>query len=159
MDYQELKALGGIVSQALVKKEIQFRYHAPLPEDQWADPAMPEFADEATDATATIYIRKRTSRDFLDVVRAPESQQAFINLFRCVCNEDGTPLFPSVEDAGHLAEWLLVPMLTAVNEVNSFLPKRFPPKTSSGANSLSPSAAGASGNGRKRSTRKSGRSG
>jgi hypothetical protein len=159
MDFLKLQAMGGIVSAAPVRKEITFTYHRPLPADQWSDPDVPEVEPEPATDTATVWIRKRTSRDFLDINAAAPGEQVFLALFRCVCTEDGAPLFPSVEDASRLAEWMLIPLMKAVNEVNSFLPKAFPPKTSSGATSPSPSAAVRSASGRKRSTRKSARSG
>lgn len=159
MDFHQLQALGGIVPTALVRKEIEFTYYRPLPESEWADPNIPETEQSPSTDTAVVFIRKRTSRDFLDIVKAPEQDKPFLALFRCVCTEDGAPLFPSLDDAARLAEWMLVPLIGAVNEVNSFLPKAFPPKTSSGATSPSPSAVVRSGSGRTRSTKKSGRSG
>ena len=159
MDFKQMQAMGGIVSQALVPKDIRFTYHPRKPEAEWADPQIPEHEEQAVTETGRIFVRKRSSRDFLDIVKAPEAEQPFLALFRCVCNEDGTPLFPSVEDAGQLAEWLMVPMIAAVNEVNSFVPKPSPLRTSSGTTSPSPSAAGVSRSGRTPSRKRKGRPG
>lgn len=159
MDFQQLQALGGIVPTALVRKEIEF-YSLPLkPAGEWADPAVPEFADEPAKQRATVFIRKRSSRDFLDIMQASDEDRAFVALFRCLCNEDGTPFFPSVHDASRLAEWMFLPLIGAVNEVNSFDPKPYPPRTSSGIASPSSSADAASVSGSSQSTRKNGRRG
>ena len=159
MDFKQLQALGGIVSAALVRKEIEFTYHRPLPAEQWADPGVPEVEPEAVTECATIFVRKRNSRDFLDIAKAADSEKPFLAIFRCVCTEDGSPLFPSAEHASQLAEWLLVPILNAVNEVNRFDPKALPPRTTSGSTSPSRSADAASRSGRSRSPRKKGRVG
>jgi hypothetical protein len=149
MDFQQMQALGGIVPTALVKKQIEF-----------TRPRTPEEGDgDPITETADIYIRKRDSRDFIEINQAPKADRVFVALFRSVCTPDGSPLFPSADDAGHLAEWLLAPMLTAMNEVNAFAPKSSPPKTSYGIGSPSPSAGGASASGNSRSTRKNGRRG
>ena len=157
MDFHQLQALGGIVSPVLVKKEIEFTCHLPKPAESWADPEVPEVEDEAVTQRATVFIRKRTSRDFLDIMEASDDDRAFLSLFRCVCNEDGTPFFPSVDDAARLAEWMFLPLIGAVTEVNSFRPKKNPPKTTSGSTSPAPSADEASPNGRPRSPKKSAR--
>jgi hypothetical protein len=149
MDFQKLQALGGIVSSALVPKEIKF-----------TRPRTPEEGEgEPITESATIHVRKRTSRDFLDIVKVPESERPFLAIFRCVCAEDGTPLLPSVDDASRLAEWMLMPILNAVNEVNSFDPKGFPPRTTSGSNSPSLSAVAASRSGKRPSRKKNGPAG
>lgn len=149
MDLKHLQALGGIVSQALVPKEIEFT-RPRLPEEGDGDPITER---------GVIHVRKRSARDFLDIHRASDSDKTFIALHRCVCNEDGTPFFPSADEAALLAEWILGPMLIAVNEVNAFLPKPSPPRTSYGTTSRSRSAADPSVSGRKRSQKKNGQPG
>jgi hypothetical protein len=149
MDIKKLQALGGFVSQTLVAKEITF-----------TRPRLPEEGEGApVNESGVIHVRKRSARDFLDMHHAEGSEKTFIALHRCVFNEDGTPFFSSPNEAGLLAEWILGPMLVAVNEVNSFLPKPSPPKTSSGTTSRSPSAAGLSGSGRTQSRKRSVRPG
>lgn len=130
MDLKQLQAIGGLVSSSLVKKEITYT-RPRTPEEGEGDPVT---------ETATIHVRKRNGADFLRMHRAGEDDRAFVALHRCVCAEDGSPLFESPEVASQLAEWLLGPMLLAVNEVNDFAPKRQPPKTTSGRTSRSPSA-------------------
>lgn len=145
MDFKQLTALGGIISQELVSKEIEFT-RPRLPEEGDGDPVK---------QSATIHIRKRNSADFLSIVKAQAEDQPFIAIFRCVCTEDGSPLFPSMAEAGQLAEWLLIPMIAAVNEVNSFAPKHSPLRTNSGMKSPSPSAVARSKSGSRRSRKKS----
>lgn len=149
MDFKQLQAVGGIVSSALIPKSIEYTRPRTAEEGE---------GDPITE-TADIFVRKRNSRDFLDIVKAPDSEKPFLVIFRCVCTEDGAPLFPSTEDVAHLAEWLLFPMITAVNEVNAFDPKALPPRTISGSTSLSRSADAASRNGKSRSRKKNGRAG
>lgn len=149
MDFQKLQALGGIVSSALVPKEIEY-----------TRPRTPEEGEgESITERGTIHVRKRNSADFLAIVQAPESERPFVTLFRCVCTPDGAPLFPSVGDAAQLAEWLMIPMISAVNEVNAFDPKGFPPRTTSGSTSPSRSADAASRSGNSRSRKKKGPAG
>jgi hypothetical protein len=158
MDFKQLQALGGFISPALVRKEIEFTYRPTKPAETWADPETPEFEPVLVTERATVFVRKRTSRDFLDIMQAgSDADRAFLALFRCLCNEDGTPFFPSVEDAASLAEWMFLPLIGAVNEVNSFDPKGFPPRTTSGSTLPSPSAGEASLSGKSRFRKKSAR--
>lgn len=149
MDFNQLQKLGGFVSPDIVKRTITFT-RPRLPEEGDGDPVT---------ETADLHFRKRTSRDFLDISRSEESERPFLALFRCVCNADGTPFFPSAESAAQLAEWMLGPMLNAVNEVNAFAPKRGAARTTSGTTSPRRSEGGRSRSGNSPSPSKSGPTG
>lgn len=159
MDLRQLQALGAFVSRDLHKRTITFTYRPMKPRESWADPAEPEFEDALKTDTAEVYIRRRNSADFYEMVKADERDKVFVVIFRCVCNPDGSPLFESVEQASNLAEWMTVPLIAAVNEVNNYQPGKSKPRTSSGATSRSASAGVRSASGKKRSAKKSARSG
>lgn len=159
MDLRQLQALGAFVSRDLVKRTITFSYYPLTPADSWADPKEPEYETERRTDTADIHIRKRNSADFMEIVQASDRDKACISIHRCVCNPDGSPLFADLEQVRSLTEWMLIPLLNAVNEVNSFVPGKSRPRTSSSVTSRSPSAEGQSGSGAKRSRKKSARSG
>lgn len=151
MDIKQLQSLGAISSRNIIKKQITFRYPEPLPADQWADPKAPEYPDnpEIVDGKAEVFVRKRSAADFMELVSSPDREKGCYSILRCVCNEDGSPLFESYEQVDNLADWMFVPLLLAVNEVNKITPKHLPPRTNSGSTSPSRSGAGRSRSGKK----------
>lgn len=158
MNLQQIRALGAISTRPLVPKTITFRYPEPLPVEQWTDAETPAYPDqpEMKDGVLDTLIRKRSASDFYELLRAPPREQACVAILRCVCDTDGNPVFGSVEQIDNLADWLFVPLLLAVNEVNSAAPKFSAPKTKSGAISLSPSGGVRSKSGSRRSRKTSG---
>jgi len=154
MDIKQLQQMGAFVPQTLYKREIAFKYRPLLPKEEWASPESPEYG-ELVDETATVHIRKRNSADFLDIVYASDQDKPFLAILKCVCKEDGSPVFESLDQVKSLQEWLLVPLLDAVNAVNHTAPKGTP-RATSGASLPSPSADGQSQNGSKRSLKKKG---
>ncbi len=131
MDIKQLQAMGALVSRVLTKVEVKVKR-----------PSDPENADsERIDDTVDVWIRKRSSADFLEMVNAPDRDKAHIAILRCICHEDGSEVFESLDQAKQLAEWLFIPLMLAVNEVNSFGLKNSQPRTNSGAKSASSSAA------------------
>ena len=158
MDIKQLRALGAISSRVLVPKTIKFQYPVPLPEAEWADPDVPEYPEnpEWQEGTFDTFIRKRSASDFYEIVRAESRDQACIAIHRGVCEADARPVFESREQVDGLKDWLFLPLLAAVNEVNSSGPKRSTPRTKPGATSPSPSGGARSRSGRKRSPRTSG---
>lgn len=157
MDLIQLKAMGAITPRSLVQKDVSVRYPVPLPQEQWIDPEVAEYPDpsEYAESVISTHIRKRSSADFIEMLNVRNAEKPFIAILRCVCKPDGSQLFESFEQVIALQDWLWIPLMKAVNEVNEFGPKNSLPRTSSGARSRSPSAAGASRNGKKRSLKKS----
>lgn len=141
MDLKQLQALGAIVSRTLFKKEIKVRRPILKPAEEWADASEPEESGEIVDDTLTTWIRKRSSADFLEMIQAPDRDKAHIAVLRCVCLEDGAEVFESLGQCKQLKEWIFLPLMYAINEVNSFGLKNSRPKTKSGMNSPSSSAA------------------
>lgn len=138
MNLKELQALGAFVPRALTMRTLAVKRPVLEPD---SDPLEPVLTGEFVDDTLDVWIRKRTSADFLEMVRAPDRDKAHVAILRCVCNEDGTEVFPSLEACKQIREWLFGPLMVAVNEVNDFGLKNSKPRTSSGASSPSSSAA------------------
>lgn len=159
MQLNQLLQLGGVVPSTLFVRELPVTYRPLKPTGEWSDPDVPERESEAITQTVTVHVRKRSSADFLEMVNAPEADKPFIALLRCLVTPEGAPVFSDLDHAKRIEEWLLVPLLTTVNEVNGTDAKKYLPRTSSGAVSPSPSADGASRSGSKRYRNKSGRSG
>lgn len=143
MDLKQLQAMGGMEHRPLVAKNIVVKYPVPNDPSTWADPEVPEYAEkpEFLEQTIDAHIRKRSSADFIELTSAPNREKPFVAIFRCVCNPDGTQLFETMDQVLGLKEWLWIPLMTAVNEVNQFGPKKSNPRTSSGMSSRSSSGA------------------
>lgn len=134
--------MGAIVPRTLFKRDVAVSRPALKPAAEWEDSAIPEQiegADRIAD-TVTTWIRKRSSADFLEMIQAPNRDKAHIAILRCVCHEDGQEVFESLEQAKQLEEWLFVPLMLAVNELNGFGLKNSVPRTNSGSSLPSSSA-------------------
>jgi len=164
MDLKQLQAMGAVAPRALVKKDIPIRVPPLKHADQWEDPNIPE-ADESapkeqwSEESLTVHIRKRSSVDFYELISSADREKPFVVILRCVCDERGEPVFQDLAQVVQLKEWLWMPLALAANEVNQFGSKNFQPRTSSGANSRSPSAAEASRSGKRKSPKKNAPSG
>lgn len=141
MDLKQLTSLGAIVPRTLFKKEVALKRPTLKPAEEWADPNEPEFSGEIVDDTMTVWVRKRSSADFLEMMRAPDNDKAHIAILRCICDQEGNEVFESLAQCKQLREWMFLPLMLVVNEVNEFGLKNSAPKTKSGANSPSSSAA------------------
>jgi hypothetical protein len=159
MQLKQLQAMGALVPRTFYEKTIPIRRPVLKPADEWAERDVPEKTGEFVDDMITIHIRKRSSADFLEMMTAPDRDKAHIAILRCICQPDGTEIFESVEQAKQLEEWLFIPLMLAVNEVNQFGLKNSQPRTSYGAKSRSASADVRSRNGKRRSLKKSAPSG
>lgn len=141
MDLKQLQAMGALVSRTLVKKDIPINRPAQKPAEEWADPEQPELTGEIVTDSVTAWIRKRSSADFMEMVSAPDRDKMHVAVLRCVCHEDGTEVFESLQQAKQLQEWLFVPLMSAVKDVNDYGLKNSQPRTSFGTSSPSSSAA------------------
>lgn len=159
MDLKQLQAMGAIVPRTLHKREVPIRRPELKPESEWEEKGVPEGTGEWLDDSVTVYIRKRSSVDFIELVSAPDREKACVALLRCVCDEKGAEVFENLDQTKQLEDWLFLPLVMAVNEVNQFGLKNSQPRTSSGAKSRSPSAAGRSRSGKPPSPKKSAPSG
>lgn len=155
MDIKKLQAMGAFTPTALFKRELTIRYQPLKPADTWTDPDVPEHEDKAVEEMVTTFIRKRSTSDFIAITTGPEADRPLMSILLCVCHEDGSRVFDDLEQVRRLQPWFSIPLLSAVNEVNTYSAKKSTPRGSSGSGSRSPSAAGASRSGRKRSRKKS----
>lgn len=140
MDLKQLQAMGAIVPRTLFKKDIPVRHPVLKPREEWEGDE-PEPTGAFAESVLTTFIRKRSSADFLEMIQAPNLDKPAIAILRCVLQEDGREVFESVEQVKQLQEWMFIPLMLAVNEVNEFGLKNSRPRTSYGMNSPSSSAA------------------
>lgn len=161
MDLDQLKSMGLVSANPLVKKEITIRYRPLLPKNQWADPNVEERQEEEVEGKVTFWLRKLTASDQLAIARAVNEGRDHIPmlLHRCVLKEDGSRVFPTEQDAVGVDPVMFVELFKAINEINDGIGKKSQPRTSSGANSVSPSAEEASPNGERSSPAKNSQSG
>lgn len=159
MNLSDLQSMGAFASTKLAKREVKFKRPIQRPAENWADADVPEFTGEMADESMTVYIRPATSADLIEVARADDRSRPFVALMRALCNADGSPLLPDLDTAMRLQPWLALPLLEASNEARGALPNASAPKTSSGANSPSPSGDEASASGRTESRSTKNRSG
>lgn len=160
MDLEQLKSLGLVSANPLVKREIKIKYRPLLPKDQWKDPEVEERGEEV-EGTFTVWLRKLTALDRIQVSAAAEAGKDAVSLLihLCTFKEDGSRVFPTQEDAAGLDFAMFAPLLTEINKINSGIGKKSRPRTRSGASSPSPSGDEASASGSTRSPRKSSESG
>lgn len=151
----ELNGLGAFASRAVHKREINVSRPIPLPESEWGDPAVPEYTGEFAEGTITVYLQSSMAADDIAISNAPPEVRPFVAVFRYVVEKDGKPVFESLEQAMSLKTWLVVPLFGVISEFISPRPKHSRRGMSSGAKSPSPSAAGRSKSGKKRSAQKS----
>lgn len=136
MDLQQLQSLGAFAPTRPVKKTIEVEKPVTTPSESWDDPNTPEFTGEVEKVTLDAFIRYGSSADDIEIARADERDQPFVAIFRFVVNEDGTPVFGSVEQASQLRSWLTLPLFAAIAEVRGGGgPKRSKRKTNSGSKS------------------------
>lgn len=154
MDLKQLQAVGAFVSTKLFKRVVPIKRPEAKPQNEWADPEVPEFTGKVIDDTVTVWIRKRSSADFMEIRQAPNRDKFHLSVQVCCFHEDGTPVFETLEQAKKLQEWLFVPLAAEVHELHGEGPKNSQPRTSGGANSPSASAGARSRNGKKRSLKK-----
>ncbi len=143
MDLSSLKAMGAINTRSLVKKDVLVKYPVPLPQDQWSDPEIAEYPEVLVYEEKTIqaHIQKKSSADFIEMMQARDAEKPFIAIFRCVRHADGSQVFDTFEQVLALKEWLWIPLMKVVNEVNEFVLKNSQPRMNSGTKSPSSSAA------------------
>lgn len=140
MNLTDLRAMGLVQSNPLIKREIPVKYYALLPEDQWASPTEPERETTETEATVTVWLRKFTAADKINLSSASDNDRAYVAIQRSTFTEDGKPLFPSEDDARGLDLNMFGPLLNAINDLNNHAEKKSQAMTNSSANSPSPSA-------------------
>lgn len=140
MKLSDLQEMGAFVSTKLIQREVKFQRPIQKPESEWEHPDVPEFTGEIADESVTVWIRRGTAADAIEMMQAQRREQPFVAIFRSVCNKDGTPLFESIEQAESLQLWLAMPLFEAITEVAGNGPKASRRRTSSGSKPASPTA-------------------
>lgn len=153
MDINQLRSMGLMAANPLVKKTITIHYY-PFKEGSES-----EREEQSVEATVDFWLRKFTAADRIALNVAEGEERAYVGIQRCVFTEDGKPLFPDIDTARELDLEMFAQLLVAVNEINGSAAKKSQPRTSSSAKSRSPSAAGRSQNGKKASPMKKSASG
>lgn len=148
MDLHELQAMGAFVTRKIFKREITVKFRPLRPEVDWEEPGNPEHEEAEVERTMTVYIRKASAADLLEIASVDDRNRPFVTIHRCICNADGSEVFPDLETASQLATWLLLPLFEIIKTVNPDTRKKSPPRTSSGARSRSLSAGKPSSNGK-----------
>ena len=161
MDLDQLRSMGLVSANPMLKREIKIKYRPLLPKEQWKDPNVEERQEEAVEGTVTVWLRKMTAADQMAVATAAQAGRDAISLLihLSVFKEDGSRVFPTEADAAGLDPVMFMPLLVEINKLNEGISKKSRPRTSSGARSRSPSAAEASPNGSNTSVPKNSRSG
>lgn len=151
MDLDQLKSMGLVNANPMQKREINIRFRPLLPKDQWSDPNVEERQEEEVDAKVTVWLRKLTAADQMALADAHRAGRDTYSLLihLSVFKEDGSRVFPTVDDAAGLDTVMFAQLLVEINKLNEGISKKSRPRTSSGARSRSPSVDAASPNGNK----------
>lgn len=140
MKLSEVQAMGGFVSAKPVKREITVTRPLQRPAEKWSDPDIPELSGETEKVKLTIYVKRGSAADAIELMQAEKREQPFVAIYNAVCNEDGTKVFESVEQAESLQLWLAMPMFEAITEVAGHGPKASRRRTNGGSKQASPTA-------------------
>lgn len=152
MDLLQLRAMGLVNPNPLLKRTIKIKYFKLTPEDTWANPTVPEREEEESEGELDFWIRKFTAADSMALAAAKKfDDQAYEAIFRSVFTEEGEQVFPDINVAREVNLKMFNPLLEAIFDLNGVTAKKSPPKTNSGASSASSSENRAS----RRSKRKS----
>lgn len=124
MSIQDFQAMGALVPTRPYKRTLEVDKPILRPKEEWADPDCPEPSGETERVTIDVYFKRISSADEIAIAQADDSDRAFVMAHRLVRNEDGTPLFESVEQASTLASWLLVPIVQQIEVMAGASPKK-----------------------------------
>lgn len=150
MSISDLQALGAFVPVKPIKRTIECDKPILLPEDEWADPEVPEVTGDTERVAVDVYLKRLSSADEIAIAQSDPDDRPFVMVFRLVRNEDGSPLFESAEQAASMASWILLPIVQEIERIAGVRPKNtYPPKTHSGSKSPSPSGGEARKSGKK----------
>ena len=150
MSLKDLQALGAFVPTKPFKRSIECDKPVLAPEGEWESPDVPEFTGETERVSIDVYFKRMSSADEVAIAQAPADLQPFVMVFRLVRNEDGSPLFESVDQAASMASWVLAPIVSEIEKIAGSRPKKPSTRpTHSGSKSRSGSAGEAPKSGRK----------
>lgn len=150
MDLEQLKHMGLVQSNPLIKVAVKVRYFPLLPKSEWTDPDVEQRAPDAVDGEVTVYLRKLTAADQIAINNAVKAKRdpMYAVLHRSIFDERGGRLFASEEEAMGLDLSMFSGLIVEINKVNGSLGKKVTPKAKSGSNLPSHSGDAASQNGK-----------
>jgi hypothetical protein len=142
MDIEQLRSMGLVHSNPLLRREINVRYRPLIPREQWADPKVEERQEEAVDGTVTVWLRKLTAADQVAIAAAMGAKRDYVYtlLHRSVYNEKGLRVFETEEIAAEVDLAMFAGLIDEINKINETAPKKAQPRKSYGASLRSASA-------------------
>jgi hypothetical protein len=124
MSLKDLQALGAFVPTKPFKRTIEFDKPILAPEEEWDSPDVPKFTGETERVSIDVYFKRMSSADEVAIAQAPADLQPFVMVFRLVRNEDGSPLFESVDQVASMASWVLAPIVSEIEKIEGSRPKK-----------------------------------
>ena len=124
MSLKDLQALGAFVPTKPFKRTIEFDKPVLAPEEEWDSPDVPKFTGETERVSIDVYFKRMSSADEVAIAQAPADLQPFVMVFRLVRNEDGSPLFESVDQVASMASWVLAPIVSEIEKIEGSRPKK-----------------------------------
>ena len=124
MSLKDLQALGAFVPTKPFKRTIEFDKPILAPEEEWDSPDVPRFTGETERVSIDVYFKRMSSADEVAIAQAPADLQPFVMVFRLVRNEDGSPLFESVDQVASMASWVLAPIVSEIEKIEGSRPKK-----------------------------------
>lgn len=124
MSLKDLQALGAFVPTKPFKRTIEFDKPILAPEEEWDSPDVPKCTGETERVSIDVYFKRMSSADEVAIAQAPADLQPFVMVFRLVRNEDGSPLFESVDQVASMASWVLAPIVSEIEKIEGSRPKK-----------------------------------
>jgi hypothetical protein len=121
---KDLQALGAFVPTKPFKRTIEFDKPILAPEEEWDSPDVPKFTGETERVSIDVYFKRMSSADEVAIAQAPADLQPFVMVFRLVRNEDGSPMFESVDQVASMASWVLAPIVSEIEKIEGSRPKK-----------------------------------
>lgn len=142
MNLEQLRAAGVLAANPLTRHTIKLRYRPLKPVEARTDPAVEEREDFFVEGSADYWLRKASAADMIQIISYPgsEVEKNYMLIHCCTFHEDGTRVFPTVEDALPLDVVMFFDLLVKLKNINGDIAKKSPPKTKPGAKSRSRSA-------------------
>lgn len=140
MDIEQLRSMGLVTPNPLLKRDFKVRYRPLIPQSEWADPGVPERQEEEIEGTIDVWIRRPVAADQIAIHKAIDEGYDNVSalIHRCVFNESGKRLF-TLPEAESLDLKMFGNLVDLINKLAGKAVKKSNPRTRSGASSPSPS--------------------
>jgi hypothetical protein len=144
MDLAQLRTMGVVSQNPLVRREIKVKFFPLLPREQWKDPEVEERQEESVEGVVEVWLRKFSAADIIAIQAAERAgrDRHTAAIQRTTFNAAGDKIFPTEVEAAELNIEMFSGLLAEITKLNPVTrKKKSPPRTSSGVSSPSPSAA------------------